>query len=278
MISIYLYRFSVAVAVTVASTASAYDFTSEDNLFKQRESGRVKVLAALEAYSQAQQQGDLNDMEQVYVAEQKGRLYIYYGYIVDQSNLSLRESIANQCLNSIDAIKPSRKMNASPQYYYWKAACLMARATARGIMASLSDSRLALDTINAGMDLDPSYEGGGFDRLSGVLFSNLPAWNPVGPSGDMPRALQHFRRSFDADVFNDPLFPDWKDPDTETGEYYYSGYFFYVEALKKSGNVAEARQVAQQTLARLNNGDLPRGREPEARLVKVKLEEFLRSL
>jgi tetratricopeptide (TPR) repeat protein len=278
MVFRYLNHIVMTASVMLAGMAVANDFGPADDIFKQRHTGPVKVQEALAAYAQILRGGNLSEPESVYAVEQQGRLFMYWGYIVDQNNYSLRESIANQCLTTVETIQPQANFAATPQYYYWKAACLMARANARGVTSSLADSQLIADTIDAGKTLAPSYEGGGFDRLAGLLFSKLPVWNPLGPSGDMPRALQHFRRALAADVYDDPMFPNWKDPDTETGEYFYDGYFYYAEALTKDDQVAEARSIIQTALDRITSGDLPVGREAEAQIAKVRLEEFLRTL
>ncbi len=266
--------YAVTSVMFLSSSAFGFDFSAADELFTRRAESVATIQNAIESYRSIPVES-LSTDENIYAVEQVGALYVYWGYVFDQADTRGRVAIADRCISHIEKIKPGGAIPANPQYYYWRAACMMARGNAAGITASLSQAQAVLDTIDAGRRIDPSYEGGGFDRLSGVLYAKLPSFNPFGPSGDMNRALREFRRAIDSPAYIHPLNPSWRDSDSESGELFYSTHFYYGEALLANGQRAEAKALVEQALADIDQGLIARGREPECQVAKANLKGLL---
>ncbi len=251
-----------------------FNFEAADQLFHERQISVSKIKEALNAYNEALN-SRLDDHEKVYSTEQSARLLMYYNYTTSESNIRLRTQIANTCLDKIKTISPKKLGSETPHYYYWKSVCLMARAEAQ---SSLNDSNEIARLIKKGSTVDSTYEGGGFDRLNGIFYAKLPAFNPFGPSRNLSKSIIHFKRTIDADFYNDPNPADWKDPSTETGEYFFSTYFYYAEALIKKRRRDEASEIIQDALDRIENGDVAEYRSAENAVAKERLQNLLRFL
>jgi len=264
----------LASQLSSVSAFANHDFSQADELFHQRQDGPSKIKEALNSYKDALTT-PLEQHDKIYAIEQSARLLMYHSYIVDQSDTRLRTRISNECLTTLKPIDPNRGFSETPHYYYWRSVCLMARAEAQ---SSLSESSEIARLIKKGSDVDENYEAAGFERLAGIFYAKLPSFNPFGPSRDLNRAFIHFQRSINSDSYT-PLYPvSWKDPSTETGEYFFSTYFYYAEALIKKRRNSAARELIEETLDRLENGDSAQYRTPENLVSKKRMQRLLRRL
>lgn len=269
---------TLLLAVSVSGTAWAnYDFQAADALFLARGDGPAKIKQAVSAYQQALATNLSND-EKAYAVEQIGALQIYYGYIVNQSDTSGRVQIANLCIETTNKIAPSASQPKTPQYYFWKAICTMAYANAAGPLQSLSLTKPVLKLIADGRKVNASYEGGGFDRLEGVMYTKLPPINLSGPSQDLGYAETKFKDSLDAGAYAHPLNPSWRNMDYEVGNYFYATHLYYAEALVKQSRHGEAKELIENALAAMAAGEIAPGRKPEAEVAKREMQSILASL
>jgi len=273
----------VAAFLTTSATASVdlpmgYDFSAADGLYQKRADGNAAIDAAVTAYEGALGT-ELSFVELTYAVEQIARLYTYKSNFLPNSGEIV--AAGDSCLAAVEKLNP-QNVPATPQYYYWHATCRLFWARARGPIQSLTYAKTVDQIITEGGNLDPTYEGGGFSRLAGILYSHLPRPNPFGaPHGDLDRALAEFRNSLDsASAYEHPLGATYVDPETETGEYFYTTHYFYALALKKSGQVDQAKAFATKTIRDIEGTDggpakLPKGREPETKIAITLLQQLL---
>ena len=112
-----------------------------------------------------------------------------------------------------------------------------------------------------------------------MSLANLPAYNPLGPSRDLPRALESFEASINNDeAYEDPREVTWRDPATETGDFFYNTHFYYAKALIDDGQTALAKAVVNNALARIKAGKIGKGREPETEVARRQLQELATTL
>ncbi len=130
------------------------------------------------------------------------------------------------------------------------------------------------DLIQKGERLDPTYEGGGFGRLEGIFYSNLPDTNILGgPSRDWSRAFSGYNRSMQSDVaYDDPKTPSWMDEQTETGAYFYQTHFYYAHSLANHGDSAKACRLIKMALKKIDDGEIAKGRQAETSLAHQRLK------
>lgn len=261
-------RIAVSASAILSLSAAAFDFSSADSLFEQRELGAAKIAEARSAYNA--DLTNLNGAEKIYAVEQLARLDYFEGLILGNSgNKDARKTIYQRCLNTLDEhISPS-KVGPNPQYYYWKASCLALWGNANGISASLGKIPELLKLINDGSSLDTRYEGGGLYRLASAVYLKIPEIF----GGGTEKALNFNNRALASEAY-----PDSKDPSTATGDYFYNVYDQRAQALAKKGRKDEAIALLSEVLERIDAGDLPLGREPETRLHRRDIEETLASL
>ncbi len=252
----------------IASTASAYDFSAADALFDRREEGAAAIDAARAAYIETLGNG-LSPAELIYAIEQTARLDVYAALRIDRAQIKQRQPLLMRCLRDIEKIAPNTSAGANPHYYFWKTTCTSYWAEAEGALASLQRAKEAFALIEAGRRVDSAYEAAGFDRLLGGLNTRLPAFNPYGPGGSIPKALEHLEITLNA-----PAYSGAKYPETESGDYHFTSHYFYAEALRKAGRDQEARHVLDTAIQRIEDGDLPTGRIPETRLALQRLKEL----
>lgn len=116
-------------------------------------------------------------------------------------------------METVERIAPSI-VGETPHYYYWQVSCLALWCEANGIMQSLARAPDLVEGIEAGLRIDRTYEGGGFDRAAGTIYAKLPEWNPLGgPSGDIEKELEHFQKSL-----RSPSYPRAKHPEDRNWE------------------------------------------------------------
>jgi len=254
--------------LTFSTVSIAYDFAAEDKLFDNRESGDVAINEARSAYEALLPK--LIGTDLVYAVEQIARLDVYTIQRIPMSRARQRLPALEHCVETVARIAPSA-VGETPHYYYWHVTCLALWCEANGIMQSLTRAPELVEGIEAGLRLDRTYEGGGFDRAAGSVYSKLPEWNPLGgPTGDIEKSLHHFQKSL-----RSPAYSGAKHPKTETGNYHFPTHYYYAQALIKDHRDDEAREVLEEAIERIDEGDLPVGREPETRLVYQLMKTLL---
>ena len=255
---------SLSCLVLFAGIASAYDFTSADQLFAGRDKtieGRKKIELALDAYRQSL--ANVSGKDLIYAVAQISRLYVYKGDMTyPEDERRTRMKIFDTCLDTLDDhLKPSVFGRATPQYYYYKLYCLALWGKSAGPLRVLLRAPVLKKTISEGLKLDTRYEGGGMLRMTAAVYLNEKA-RPLGLYRPQ-RAMELIKQAIASEATDDPAYPI-----PLAGTDIAENYYHYAEALLKSDRGAEAIELLEQTISEYEElielDALPAGREPEA--------------
>lgn len=253
------------VAFAWSVCAFAYDFSAADRAYDLRENNLEQIHIARSLYAGALSVG--NPAEIIYAVEQMSKLDVYKAAIALENETAKQVSLA--CYDNTAKLQTLTE-EPSVAYFYWRAACLAVWARANGVIASLTRSGELTELIENGIQVDATYEGGGFYRLGAAVYAKLPAINPFGPRGDVDKAILYADLSIASPAYEGAL-----DPETSTGDYFFNVYQYKAEALIKKGEKDAAIAVLNDAIARLNDGDLPLGREAETLVYFADLKKTL---
>lgn len=263
---------AVAALLVCSGSAFAFDFSSADALYKNRNNGPEAIKTARDTYEAALP--GLTGREFIYAIEQITRLDYFVGSLLgEESNLEARKTAYARCMATADRIVPSSTVAANPEYYYWKGSCLAQWAKANGILQSLFRSGELLDYLNKGLTIDPTYEGGGFYRVKGAVYAKLPAINPFGPRRDLAQSKTLLEKAIES-----PAYTNTSAPDTETGGFHYNNHQYYAETLIIQGDRVKAKQVIQDAIDNIDAGYISALREPETAQTRDSLQKLLSTL
>jgi tetratricopeptide (TPR) repeat protein len=256
----------VVSAFLISSTAMAFDFSTAEDLFAKRGEGDrfANIAAARAAFEEARKQ--TTGQERAHAVQRLNRLDYYEGLLL--SDEDQKKKVFQSCLDRSDDLD-----SASVQYFYWKGVCTASWAQANGILASLKRSGEVENFLKKGKSIDSRYDGGGFDRVLAFVYLKVPAINPFGPTRDVNKALAHAEAALSSAAF-----PGEESPETATGEYFYNVYDAKAQALSALGRRDEAIAVAQEAISRMEQGDLPVGREPETMIILNDLKKTLKEI
>ena len=255
-----------AFTLSAAPVAMAYDFASANELFAAREESSQKIAQARAAYVAAL--ASVTGAERIYASEQIARLDYYEGIKTPESDSDGRKAIFTRCMNAVDENLAVAKVGSNVQYYYWKSSCLASWGKASGATSPASLARIPelLGLIKDGLAVSDKYEGGGFYRLSAAVYLKIPAIFGGGAEKS---------EDFSDMALKSEAYPGSVDPDTASGDYFYNIYEYKTEAMAKRGKKAEAVALLKSAIKRIEDGDLPLGREPETRVFRQELEATL---
>jgi hypothetical protein len=266
-------EFFAAIALSFSLTpAFGYDFTEADALFARRGEGPAQISAAVNAY-EATIGKELADDEMIYASEQLARLHAYRAQLEPRTRMSARVPHYQACFQATERIAQLGKNLAAPQYYFWAGTCKLLWAEASGVETVLKNSKAVIDLLNAGHAIDPTYEGGGFDRVLGGLYTKLPIFNPWGPAGDVRKGIRHLEASIGS-----PAYGGAQNPETAGGEYYYESYWYYAQALESAGRRDEAISQLEGALDRIGEGEVSEMRVPETKIAEGLMRDLLAEL
>jgi hypothetical protein len=260
--------FAIAGLVGAASSAFSYDFSEADLLFSKRGEGQAAIEAARAAYEASLK--TVTGRELIYAVEYLSRLDYYEGLRTDDVNL--QKVIYSRCLERIEMIKPPAP-TSTPEYYYFKGGCLGSWAKANGVLQSLIKSKELVDTLETGKKIAPAFEGGGFDRIEAPVFLKLPAINPYGPTGDKKKALAFAEAALASSAYSGSV-----EPDTGSGDYFFNAFEYKAEILDALGRKAEAIDLLNNAIARIDAGDISTFRVPETMEHRRGLQALLEKL
>lgn len=254
------YSLSERVPVVQAAAAAA--------LFERRGEGLELVRQARGAYKNLMASASGADL--AILAERVARLDYYAQFLLTDATREL-VPLYEDCLATMERAAPgeARGIPENPSYYYWKSACLGLWAKYNGIVPSLRRSGEIMELLNRGRALAPSYEGGGFDRISAAILFLLPRFNPYGPGGDAQLALRLMQRAQ-----RSPPYAGEPDPASATGMYFYESFEGLHELHWAAGRRREAFDALRDALARLDAGAISKGREPETLQWRRKIESL----
>lgn len=105
----------------------------------------------------------------------------------------MRGELAARCM---DAAEVAMEAEASAAAFYWGGLCMGARAQAKN-MEAIELLPKMVEVGRRAVQLDPTAEHGGPDRLLGGIFLRAPAW-PTSV-GDIDEALSHLKKAVDHD-------------------------------------------------------------------------------
>lgn len=254
--------------ILVSTAASALSFEQADELFDRRGESTEIIDQAAAMYESLLNQGLTTD-DAIYATEQIAKLQTLRAQMIPKSAISERKPFLQRCLEASENISPKRIQEEVAEYYYWRASCLAQHAEASGITASLRRAKDIREILLRGRELDRTYQGGGFDRILGAMYSKLPSINPFGPAGDLDLSLSTLAASV-----NSPAHETELDPAYGTGNYYFETYYLIAEAWIKKGDREKARRVIDQAIIRIDRGDFPPHRKPETVLARKRMLEI----
>jgi hypothetical protein len=246
-----------------ASCAFAFDYSEADALFAKRGEGDIaaSIKTARTAYENAVPQ--VSGAELTHAVSQLGRLDFFEGLSVNDNDR--KKVIFDVCIKRADLLD-----NTSVEFHYWKGVCIASWANANGILSSLRRSGEVESFLLKGRAIDARFEGGGFDRVLAFVYLKVPPINPMGPTRDLKKALA----SVDAAIAS-AAYPGEADASTSTGDYFFNAYDVKAQILTALGRKDEAVTIINDAISRIEQGDLPTGREPETRLILQDLKKTL---
>ncbi len=259
-----LKSFLVAVfLVASSSVAVAQDVSEADALFAKRGEGDrlSNVRAAKLAYEKLLPKA--NNVERLHIVNNLNRLDFYEGLLVSGSDT--KKELYKGCLTRTETLGKELV-----QYFYWRGICLGLLSNEEGLLSALKSTGEVERMLLLGREKDARFDGGGFDRGLAVVYLKVPPINPYGPTRSAEKAL-----AFAESAIASPAYPGEPDPDTATGDYYYNAYDARAQALASLGRKAEALQTLKEAIQRIEQGDLPMGREPETILILADLKKTL---
>ncbi len=261
--------FSIAA---FGNIARAYDFTEANATFDRRGSSVSEINQAISLYEAALTTG-ISDDEQVFANDRIARLHAYSAQLVGAGPNPSRAPHYQKCIDAIGRLADLAKAQAVPHFYFWMGACKMLYAESKGVEFALKSANDVIAIAKQGQAVDASFEGGGFDRILGGLYSKLPPFNPWGQAGDVRRGMQHLEASLASSAFSGS-----ENPEYETGDYYFETNYYYAQALNISGQKDAAIAHCQRTLERIATGDVNPARIPETKVVEQLLKDLLTKL
>lgn len=259
------------VAVCFGAQAFAADFGQADALYERRAEGVQVIEQARDAYRTELAAAD--EFETIYAVTQMSRLVYYQGLIVPETEKDIRQAFFKQCWDDVEAYLHPDAVGEIPEYPYWKGVCMASYAKEKGIASSLAQSRELVETIESGILLDDTYEGGGFYRLGAVVFQNLPTVNPFGPTLDLNRSVEYAELALNSSAYLEEVYPE-----TATGDYFYNIYEYYALALARLEDTSAAKDILEGAITRIASGDIPLDRKPETEAIGVILQRVLAEL
>lgn len=251
-------KIALLLCMSFSPMAQAFDFTAADQLFTHRGEGSAQLEQARSSYLSLIPR--LSGSDRAYAIEQIARLDALAGLKLMDTNPAERRRLFERCMTDLDQHNPQVHGNL-PFFYYWKSVCLAQWARANGVLESLFRVDELFRYLSAGEALDSTYEGGGFARIRGATLAKLPPINPFGPRQDLTRSRQLLESSIASPAYSHSQSPEW-----DTGDFYYSTYFYLGETLVAMGREAEALDVLNEAMARIDGGDVPPTRSPEEHL------------
>jgi hypothetical protein len=257
--------------LSVSAVATAADFGAADALFQRRAEGPAVIEQAKDAY--AAELGSADRAQKLYAVDRLSRLAYYQGLITPESAADQRKSFFKRCWDDVENIIAPATIGENPEYYYWKGVCMAQWAKANGIASSLSKSGELVRTLEKGIQVDATFEGGGFYRLGAAVYQNLPPVNPFGPTYDINKSLEWANSSIAS-----PAYSGAENPDTATGDYFYNVYEYRSVALDRKGNRSGALANLKAAISRIEQGDVAPDREPETAAVLQTLKDLAGTL
>jgi len=252
---------TLAVSALTASQAYAYDFSSADAAFAKREDS-AQLAAATKLYNASLD--SVSGAEKVYASEQLARLAFYEGNSIPESDSSNRKKVFKRCMDVADTFDTK-----TVQHSYWRSLCLASWAKANGVLKSLEKAGEILELVEAGRKADETYEGGGIYRVGSAVYLNLP---PLF-GGDIDKAWSYAQRAIAS-----PAYAGSKNPDTDTGNYFYGVYLYAGQIAAKREGKDAAKAIVTEAIERIEGGDMPVDRVPETNQYLVELKAYLATL
>ncbi len=261
------------MAVATSSSVGADQIPDvAEQLFAARGSSPQATHQAIAAYRQLLTR-PLSILEQHHVAKRLAHLYAFAALEIPMYRMQERLVIYEGCLDVTPHLARTGRILGMVDYYFWHAACLTLWSEARGEQTLMKRSGEIMQLVESGLELESTYEGGGFDRLMAELYVRLPVRNPYGPAGSLPLARHHIRQSLTSA-------PDERSasPELASGDYYYESYYIYAKTMITCGERESARTLLRLALQRIDDGDVNPEREPETILAARGLKDLLDSI
>lgn len=281
-----------ATTSAVLSTSYAADFATADALWQQRDQGIPILEQSRQAYLDVIAQGELTPEEMIHATTQLGRLAIFEGSNFhnkdSQEGIDARRQLFGDCWKTyLPAINPVSNKKGSlgdrtfgkakpfsistPNFFYWKAACMALYAEVSGTAENVVNVGRLTWTIRRGSELDTTYQGGGILRVHSGIISNAKA-KPLGMY-DPQMALQLIDTALAADPY----------PGTNVaGGEFCENYERKSLTLIELERGAEARALLEEHITTIEEAieleELPEGREPETLFCKTDLEGLVNTL
>ncbi|MBP6218215.1 MAG: hypothetical protein KA436_06490 [Oligoflexales bacterium] len=268
------------LSLLVSAHSQAYDFSKEDELFSRRGEGFELASQARDAYARALPQASSVE-EQVYAVAQMGRLDIYRTRMIPDVDVETKKKILEACVETTRSIEKTN----SQEYHYFTVSCVSLRGKFASIFGRIEwGMKLkralgpALEAAKVDGQYKAGFEAGGILRAVAVLKSN-PKTKPLGLY-DPNESLRFMRLALDAPATLYRPFPE-----ELSGSDYYENEYFTAQSEVAVALEEEKFALVDQALSRTRSTltlieelgaaeSLPKGREPETKHYKAKLQEF----
>lgn len=226
-----------------SSLSFAFDFSSADAFFKNREGNFTAISDAKASYRKALTESRKED--KIYAAQQLGKLAYYEGdLLLGEKEHTKRVKIFEECMNDMEHVN-LKAVGKNPTYYLFKAMCLGLWGKSKGMFAAARRVGELKSLIQDGLSVDADYDAGGLSRLYAAVYIQSKLMGLY----DLEGALKRVNRSI------------------ELGPNYYNSYLIKAEVLKEMGKNDEAIKLLTQIDQKIRSTPLPVGLEPETKLI-----------
>ena len=275
-----LYATTVVATLSLSSLGFAYDFTSADELFKNRVQGYEQATQARKSYERSLRSA-LNEDEKVYAVTQMTRLDLYRGGMLENVDKSKKKDALEDCVKTASEIRSTNRQ----EYHYATIACIGFRGKLSSTVGRVkwalklrSAQDAALQSTMEGDKYVGGFEGGGILRVMSAVRGNRKA-KPVGLYNP-EEALEFAQKALQTKAMTNRPFPQ-----ELTGEDYHENYYYVGQAQialgierKDISLVHTGHQTIADAIERLNDleelEELPEGRAPETAYYKGLMVEL----
>ena len=278
------HKFMLAILTGALSfQASAFDFSSADDLFSKRGLGLVNAEKAYDLYAQAVKSSSGED--QKYAAGQLGRSALFIGLVSSEADVAKKRKIFERC---VEDLEPARAAGSDVFYYYYLS-CAAFRGKLSGLAQRViwatkikqnESAAIAASTQNG--VLTGGFEGGGIMRVLSAVRSNRAA--KVLGLFNIDEAVKYADIALNTSPRMDRYYQIQLSGLDYFENYFYLGQAKVVYALEKNDftSLEDAFYALDDGIAELDDrasaGTLPKGREPETEFYGNRIKSLAAAL
>lgn len=276
----------MSVPAFAQESTFAEQFVSADSLFALRDQGEDKGLAntlAARAAYQAIVDAGAKEADLTRAIEGVARTYYFQGEVLigkkTDAEKKERKAVWNECWKkAIEPLSPANFGSLNPVYFYFRASCMAHEAEVSTVIERVLQLPTLIGTFNEGAKLSDEllgYEGGGFARVQAAIYGNIEA-KPLG----IFKPLEAI-----AMVDGSILSPGYSvNGDAPTsGDFFCENYYRKATVMSVNNQVAEAKALAEETVANFTlylseEGIIPESIRAETAHCVSQVQEFAETL